>query len=144
MEIAAVKLGENGRKPRSKPSQGVRKPTARSGVSNGRDVLPGVDGRSVIARRYYDIQSAIIVDQGGADRISEARLQLVRRFSAAAVMAELLEAKLAAGEEISITEHALLVSSLVRVANKIGIDRIPKDVGSNSLDEYLASKAAAE
>ena len=76
--------------------------------------------------------------------VSEARLQLVRRFSAAAVMAELLEAKLAAGEEISITEHALLVSSLVRVANKIGIDRIPKDVGSNSLDEYLASKAAAE
>ncbi len=144
MELAAVKTDENGRKPRTKPGQGVRKPTARSGVSNGRDVLPGVDGRSVIARRYYDIQTAIIVDQGTASLISEARLQLIRRFSAAAVMAEMLEAKLANGEEISIAEHALLCSTLVRVARQIGVDRIPKDVGPNNLDDYLASKAAAE
>ena len=107
-------------------------------------MLPGVDGRSVIARRYYDIQTAIIVDQGTASLISEARLQLIRRFSAAAVMAEMLEAKLANGETIDIAEHALLTSTMVRVAQRIGIDRIPKDLEPSSLNDYLASKAAAE
>ena len=33
------------------------KAQARSRVSNGRDVLPDVDGRSLVARRYRDIVS---------------------------------------------------------------------------------------
>jgi hypothetical protein len=44
-------------------------------TTNGRDVLPNVDGRSLIARRYRDISGAIIVDQGGLDRV---RLELRR------------------------------------------------------------------
>ena len=32
-----------------------RKPTARSRVSNGADLLAGIDGRSAMARRYRDI-----------------------------------------------------------------------------------------
>jgi hypothetical protein len=106
-----------------------RKSHGRSRVSNGPSFLPDVDGRSLIARRYRDIAQAILTDQGGADQVSEARLQLVRRFSAAAVLAEQLEARLANGEDIDIAEHALLCSTLVRVANKIGINRIPKDLG---------------
>jgi hypothetical protein len=116
----------------------ARKPTARSRVSNGRDVLPDVDGRGVIARRYRDIMSAIVIDQGGSDRISEARLQLIRRFSAAAVLAETMESKLANGEQIDINEHATLSSTLVRLAQRIGIDRVPKDI-SPTLSEYLSA-----
>jgi len=100
----------------------------RSKVSNGKDILPDCDGRSVIARRYRDIASAILVDQGGADLCSESRKQLVRRFAAAAVLAEQMEAALARGQEISITEHCLLASTMVRVANKIGVDRVPKEI----------------
>src|SRR6478609_6276202 len=70
----------------------VRKPSARSRVTNGRELLPQVDGRSLVARRYRDISHAIMVDQGGANACSEARLQLIRRFAAAAVMAEQMEA----------------------------------------------------
>src|SRR6516164_4079775 len=99
------------------------KPEARSRISNGKELLPGIDGRSIVARRYRDISSAILVDQGGADRCSEARQQLVRRFAAAAVLAEQLEARLANGEDISIAEHALLCSTLVRVARQIGVGR---------------------
>jgi hypothetical protein len=58
-------------------------------------LLPDVDGRSAIARRYRDIVSAILVDQGGADQCSEARKQLIRRFAAASVLAEQMEAALA-------------------------------------------------
>jgi hypothetical protein len=104
----------------SKPT-GSRLPTAgkaqaRSRLSNGRDVLPNVDGRSLVARRYRDIMCAVASDQGGAERLSEARLQLIRRFSAASVLAEQMEARLARGEQINIQEYSLLVSTMVRVA----------------------------
>jgi hypothetical protein len=106
-----------------------RKSYARSRVSNGLDLLPNVrDGRSQVVRRYRDIMNAIVVDQGGEDACSESRKQLIRRFAAAAVLAEQLESKVANGEQIDVTEHALLVSSLVRIARQIGVDRIPRDV----------------
>ena len=78
---------------------------ARSRLSNGRDVLPDVDGRSILARRYRDIVAAVVFDQGGAGHLSEARLQLIRRFSAASVLAEQMEARIARGEQINIQEY---------------------------------------
>jgi hypothetical protein len=109
----------------------------RSRITNGSAVLPGVDGRSLIARRYKDICAAILTDQGGDDMCSESRRQLIRRFAAAAVLAEQMEARLANGEEIDISEHALLTSTMVRVAQRIGVDRIPRDVSSPSLADIL-------
>ena len=80
-----------------------------------------------------------MVDQGEAALISEARAQLVRRFSAAAVLAEKMEAELANGKTINISEHALLCSTLVRLAGKIGINRIPKDIEPSSLTSISRS-----
>lgn len=115
-----------------------RKSTARDRVTNGSSVLPSCDGRSIVARRYRAIASAILSDAGGRDHCSETRLQLVRRFAAASVLAEQLEARLARGEEINIAEHASLASTLVRLSARIGIDRIPREV--ESLESYIASK----
>ncbi len=123
--------------PATRTSLAERKAMARSRVSNGSDLLPDVDGRSIIARRYRDISSAILSEQGGEDVCSEARKQLVRRFAAAAVLAEQMEAKLARGETIDINEHALLCSTMVRVARQIGVDRIPKDITSPRLSDIL-------
>jgi hypothetical protein len=106
----------------------ARKAQARSRVSNGRDVLPGVDNRTMIARRFYDVCHALISDQAGLDRCSEARLQLIRRFAAAAVMAEEMEARLARGESIDVAQHAQLSSTLVRLAARIGINRRLKPI----------------
>jgi hypothetical protein len=100
----------------------------RSRMTNGTALLPDVDGRSAIARRFKDITSGILADQGGADQCSESRLQLVRRFAAAAVLAEQMESRLANGEQIDIQEHALLCSTLTRLAQRIGIERRARDV----------------
>jgi hypothetical protein len=116
-------------------------PTARSRVSNGADLLPGIDGRSATARRYRDILAALASDQGGAARLSEARQQLCRRFAALAVQAEAMEARLARGEPIDLQEHALIASTLVRLAARIGIDRRARNVVPD-LHDYLESKAA--
>jgi hypothetical protein len=116
-----------------------RPPVARARVTNGSDLLPGVDQRSAIARRFRDIVSALVADQGGADRLSEVRLQLVRRFAAAAVLAENLEGKLASGEQIDLQEHALLSSTLTRLAQRIGIDRRARDI-TPSLRDYISRR----
>ena len=113
-----------------------RKPTARSRVSNGRALLPNSDGRTKLSRRYRDVLAAIASDQGGADHLSEARIQLVRRFAAAACLAEEMEAKLVNGEAINLAEHALLCSTLVRLAQRIGIDRRARNVVPD-LRDYL-------
>jgi hypothetical protein len=114
---------------------------ARSRVSNGGDVLPNTDGRSFVVRRYRDITDAIFVDQGGEDRCSESRKQLIRRFAAAAVIAEQMEARLANGEVINITEHAQLSSTLVRIAQRIGINRRLRDI-TPALPDYLDAAEA--
>ena len=136
LESPTPKPGNNGR-------YATRKPTARSRVSNHRDVLPNTDGRSFVVRRYRDIASAIFGDQGGLDACSESRVQLIRRFSAACVMAEQMEAKLANGEEINVERHALLVSSMVRITRQLGLSRIARNI-TPSLHEYLSNQGAAE
>jgi hypothetical protein len=117
----------------------VRLPSRqRSRISNGRDLLPDIDGRSAVARRFKDITSAVLIDQG--ERLSESRIQLVRRFAAACVMAEQMEARLVNEEEINIAEHSLLCSTLVRIAQRIGINRVPKNVTPH-LHDYLEAHA---
>jgi len=122
-----------GKSPHSRPIQN-RKPHGRSRLTNKKDLLPGVDGRTVVYRRFRDIASQVALDQGGLDQLSEARLQLVRRFAAAAVLAEQLEAALPNDEEINIAEHGLLCSTLVRIAQRIGINRVPRDVSLTLAD----------
>jgi hypothetical protein len=119
----------------------ARSPRNRSRVSNGNALLPGVDGRTAGARRYADLASALVQDAGGIERCSEARLQLIRRFAAASVLAEQLEARLANGESIDVAEHAALASTLVRLASRIGIDRRAKTVVP-TVQDYIEGRAA--
>jgi hypothetical protein len=122
------------------PALTARKTQARSRVSNGQDLLPGIDGRSPMARRYRDIAAALISDNSGIAHCAEARVQLIRRFSAACVMAEAMEAKLVMGEPIDVAEHSLLASTLVRLAQRIGIDRRARDIVPD-LKDYLAARS---
>ena len=128
-EILANKVQ---RKPAPRPRAADPKSHGRSRISNGKDLLPNVDGRSLIARRFRDISNAILRDQN-SDQCSEARLQLIRRFAACAVIAEQMEAGLARGEPINIAEHSQLSSMLTRLASRIGIDRRSRDVTPDPL-----------
>ena len=127
---------------KTNPQRGDRQ-YGRSSITNGDNLLRDVDGRSPLYRRYRDIANAILADQAGVDQCSEARKQLIRRFAAAAVLAEQMEARLARGEDIDINEHATLSSTQVRLAARIGVDRIPRDV-TPSLRDLLQAEADAE
>jgi hypothetical protein len=119
-----------------RPKLSPRSVTNRSRISNGKEILPGIDQRLAIARRYRDLVAQIVIDQGGVDRCSETRMQLIRRFASGAVLAEELEARLARGENVDISEYALLSSTLVRLANRIGIERVARDI-SPTLSDIL-------
>ena len=126
-------------KPVESPGLALRKPEARSRVTNGKDVLPGVDGRSMIARRYHDVCAAVAADQGGAERISEARMQLIRRFAAAACLAEDWRPAWPPVKSSTFANMPCCVARLVRLGHRIGIDRIPQDIGTISLADYVNS-----
>lgn len=111
----------------------IRKKLGRSAITNA---VVELDARSKIARRFRDICSQIYSDQSGEENCAEVRLQLIRRFSAACCLAEEMEAKMAKGEKIRIDEHAQLSSTLVKIANKIGVDRRSKNI-TPSLKDYL-------
>ena len=126
-----------GRTAELRPRLKMRSPSNRSRVTTGKAILPGIDGRSAVARRYHDLVASIASDQGGAQRLSEARLQLIRRLPALSVQLEQSEARLASGEQINMQEYATLTSTLVRVVTRLGINRVARDV-TPTLSEYLA------
>jgi hypothetical protein len=108
----------------------------------GKRLLPGVDTRSLPFLRYVQIVHQIASDQGGGEGLSAARQQLIRRFAATSVLAEQLEIRIAKGELVDIQELATLSSTLVRLASRIGIDRIAKPV--TDLDSFLSARAKAK
>jgi hypothetical protein len=109
------------------------------GHNRDRDASPNIDCSAVFARRCREILAAVLEDLGGAKRLPETRVQLVRRFAASAALAEQMEERLVCGEQINIAEHALLSSTLVRIAQIIGVDRTTRDV-TPTLADYLRSE----
>jgi hypothetical protein len=63
-------LKENERSGRSnKPIysriRNLAKPTARTRITNGKELLPGIDGRSLWTRRFRDVLALHLSDLGG-------------------------------------------------------------------------------
>ena len=110
----------------------------RAAVSNHKDLLPGLDGRSASARRFRDLVHRFVSDMGGLDRCSEIKLGLLRRLAAATVQAELLEARMVKGEQVDIEQFCTLASTTVRIATRLGLERVPRDV-TPSVKDYVAS-----
>ena len=112
---------------------------ARSAVTNHKDLLPGLDGRSATARRFRDLVNAFVADMGGLDRCSQIKLGLVRRLAATTVQAEMLEARMVNGEAIDIATLCTLASTTVRLSQRLGLERRARNV-TTSLGQYLAAR----
>ena len=98
----------------------------------GKRLLPNVDQRSLPYQRYKEIIKQMAVDAGGVENLTAARAQLIRRFSAASVLAEQMEVRIAKGELVNITEFSALSSTLVRLGRLVGVERRSKDIYPNN------------
>jgi hypothetical protein len=72
------------------------------------DLLRAEDSESQIAQRYLAVLANMCSDAGGLDRCTEVRLQLIRRFSALAVHAELMDSKFIAGKDVGVLRYAVI------------------------------------
>jgi hypothetical protein len=48
-----------------------------------------------------------------------------------------MESQLVRGEQIDITVYVQLTTTMVRIALRIGLDRVPRDISSPSLADIL-------
>jgi hypothetical protein len=116
------------------------KRNARSKITNGNKLLPGIDHRRGWVRRFRDVLSLHVNDMGGPDNCSEAELAIARRAACLIVELELLERKFALnGEAKNWQLHAYQrgANTLRRLLESLhsGLERRPRDV--TTLGEVL-------
>jgi len=116
---------------------------ARSKVTNGSALLPGVDGRSTWVRRCRDVIALHLSDMGGESNTSAAERSLIRRIAVLTTELEMLEQRFAAvgmATAIDLDLYVRGAGHLRRLLESIGLQRRQKDV-TPSLSEYLKMKA---
>ena len=136
------KAGTQGRVNRT---TALYKSQARSRVTNGRTLLPSIDGRCLYARRFRDLLSLHLDDLGGEDNCSESEKALVRRAACLIVECENLEdgfASAGSATESQLKVYQMVSNTLRRLLETLGLKRRPKDVTPvPSLAEYIASQS---
>jgi hypothetical protein len=102
-----------------------------------------IDGRTKARRQFDAIANGIAADMGGESRLSTVEKHLVEAFAGVAVHVSDINARLLLGQDIDVVEHSQAISTLVRVASRIGTSRRAKNV-TPSLKQYLQEVAPAE
>jgi hypothetical protein len=102
-----------------------RPPTIRSAITNDPLMLRGVDGRSVIARRYRDVAIALADDLGGQKTLNELTKILLRQAAALTVQVEYLQTKIVAGDDIDLEQLTRLTNVLGRTLHRLGLKNHP-------------------
>src|SRR5215831_3916150 len=128
-------------------AQPATKPEARSRISNGSQLLAGVDGRSTWARRLRDLIELHTNDLGGDANISEAERAIIRRASVLIVELERMETDFAlangAPNIATLDAYQRAAGNLRRLLESLGLQRRARDV-TPGVRQYVAVKAAAE
>jgi hypothetical protein len=103
----------------------------RSAVTNGSTLLPGVDGRSLWARRFRDLIAHHVADLGGEGNVSQAQMSLIRRAAALTVELERWEGRFAAEDGAPADEldkHQRCTNTLRRTLEALGLERKTRDI----------------
>ncbi len=109
------------------PRSPGKKPTARSRVTNGSELLVGADGRSRYARRLRDVIDAYGRDCGDTGDLTSARRALIRRAATLTVECEMQEARFAnAGQADAsdLTAYQTASNSLRRLLESAGLAKV--------------------
>jgi hypothetical protein len=133
------RLFEAVRMPDESPASSARKPEARSRVTNGKELLANIDGRSTEARRYRDLCLSFADDCGGAEALTEIQRSLVRQAAALTVQSEKLQAAMIRGEAIDDEQMTRVANSLSRTLSRLGRKRANRKLLAV---EFLAERNA--
>ena len=120
-----------------------RSPTVRSRVTNGKQLLANVDGRTADARRYRDLCLSLANDLGGAAGLTEAQRALGAVQAAMIVQSEKLQGAVLRGELVDVEQLTRLANAATRILSRLGIQRQRRN-STPSLHEYLAATSETE
>jgi hypothetical protein len=101
-----------------------------------------LDRRTAAAKQFDSIASGIVADLGGEANLSIVARHLVEAFAGIALHVNNLNAHLLLGKEVDLTEHATAISTMVRLASRIGITRVARDI-SPTLNDLIRAEDAA-
>jgi hypothetical protein len=104
---------------RSRPSRGGGNSHRKLRLLNRNEL----DGRTTAAKTFDAIARAISRDLGGEDQLSTVQKHLVEAFAGIALHVGDCNARLLLGELVDITEHSQAASTMVRLAQRIGLQR---------------------
>ncbi|TPK73646.1 hypothetical protein [Mesorhizobium sp. B2-4-17] len=104
-----------------------RKYRARSRTTNGKELLPGLDGRSKWARRLHDLCSNHIADLGGPRHVTQSQFVLIRNAANLTIILEKWELQFATEPTINVGDllgYQTVSNSLRRVLETLGLNRV--------------------
>ena len=87
-----------------------------------------LDGRTGAAKAFDALVAAIENDLGGADQLTSIERSLVEGFVGATITLKNINAKMCLGHEIDVADLSHSISSMVRVASRLGEQRRARDV----------------
>ena len=93
--------------------------TLRSRVTNGKDLLANVDGRTAEASRYRDLCLSLSDDLGGAADLTEAQRALVRQAAAMIMKGEMLQGAVLRGELVDCEQLTRLANAATRILSRL-------------------------
>jgi hypothetical protein len=101
--------------------------------------LSGVDGRSLVARRFREIYTGIESDLGGD--LTEAQRHLIARAAVMGLWCEQREAELAEGADFDAGAYATIANAQRRLLSDLGLHRQARNI-TPTLEQFLAARAA--
>jgi hypothetical protein len=122
----------------------VRKPHRRASRAVKVQVLTheNIDGRLRARKKFDAIARGVAQDIAGNNQLSTVQLHLIEAFAGVAIHVNNLTAKLLRGEEVDVVEHSQAISTMVRVAQRIGIYRLARDVSTLDPLSYAEERDA--
>ncbi len=113
-------------------------PEFRTRRGTGAVTLAGVDGRSMMARRFREITTGIESDLGGD--LTEAQKHLTARAACLACWCEEREAELANGQDFDVLQYSTVSNAMRRLLSDLGLERRARDV-TPDLQSYIKARA---
>ena len=87
-----------------------------------------LDGRTLAVRQVRIVETEIVKDLGGEDRISQAQRALCRRAAVLAAILEDSEARWADGQRLDLSTYLPAVNVLRRCLATIGLEKRPRSI----------------
>ena len=107
-------------------------------VATGKELIPGLDGRTYIAQRLKEQYGGIVGDMGGEDQMSTIEKALSKQMASLITIGEDMIAQRAIDDpEYDYLEHLACVKTVNQVGRTLGTKRRMKIVKEQKLEDYI-------